>query len=478
MDTPLLNALRAYAGQDPARFHMPGHKGRTPKGLRDVFPLDVTELPATGDLYRGDDVIARAEELWGELFGFPTCQFLTNGSTQGIHTALLLAAPRGRDILVDRCAHRAVYNAMALCGLNPAYFRRTQDVPVDPDLLRQSLEQARAEGMDVKTVCITSPTYYGVLSDVPALAEIAHSFGALLVVDGAHGCHLPFLGENPFRGADLLVTSAHKTMPVLGQGALLFAGDAFSPEEVRRRASVNGTSSPSYAVMASLDLARAAWSPAGTAPAPARTLSDPAPSPTHALSRLTAFTQGLRRDFPALSGVELDPLRFTALVPNGAGFEWKTRLEQGFGVYPEMADPDHLVFLLSPDNSRRDLARLRRGLTVLYRSTPPATPAGAPPEPRQTPLRPPSDPRLPPLPPLRLTPRQALFAPTVRRVLALSEGYIAAQQVAPYPPGIPVIAPGEEITKKCLAYLAQVGYNVEGEVEVIGCPPEDLAETP
>lgn len=435
MEAPLLTALRGYARRDPARFHMPGHKGRTPRELKDIFALDVTELPSTGDLYAGGDVIARAEALWADAFGFPTCQFLTGGSTQGIHAALLLCARQGRDILVDRCAHRSVHNAMALFDLIPTYLSRPQDRPFTPTMLRRGLELAREHGREIKTVCITSPTYYGVLSDVPALAEVAREFGATLVVDGAHGCHLPFLGLDAFRGAGLVVCSAHKTMPVLGQGALLFAGAEFSPEEVRRAASVNGTSSPSYAVMASMDLARAEWQRGQT---------------RRELAELSNFVETLRGRFPALTGPGLDPLRFTALVPGGAGLLWKARLEER-GVFPEMADRDHLVFLLSPCNPRRHLARLERALAGLYGGGVAGHPGPCPPA---------------PLPPVRLTPRQALLAPTVRRVLARSEGWVSAGQIAPYPPGVPVIAPGEEITKKCLAYLEEVGYNVQEEVEL------------
>lgn len=441
METPLLDALKDYAQKGPARFHMPGHKGHAPEGL-DIFSLDVTELPPTGDLYAGGDVIAQAEGLWGSLFGFPVCQFLTGGSTQGIHAALLLRAQQGREVLADRCAHRSVHNAMAMWDLSPTWLSRPQDRPLDPQLLRRGLEEACAQGREVKTVCITSPTYYGVLSDIPALAQVAHNFGAALVVDGAHGCHLPFLGQAPFRGADLVICSAHKTLPVLGQGALLFAAggalaaDGDLAQEVRWAASVNGTSSPSYAVMASMDLARARWS---------------TPEGRRALERTAQWGARLREEFPALRGPGLDPLRLTLLVPAGAGFGWKTQLERQ-GIFPEMADRDHLVFLLSPENTQEDFARLERALDALYKEAAGDLPGASPDW---------------DLPPVRLTPRQAMLAPRRPRPLSESEGAVCLDQVAPYPPGVPVIAPGEEITKKGLAYLRQVGYNVEADVNIL-----------
>lgn len=445
MDTPLYDALVARAGRGTARFHMPGHKGRavTP-ALGDVARLDFTELPDTGNLYVGGDVIAAAEDLWARAWGMPACQFLTCGSTQGLHAALLLSARRGKKILVDRCCHRSVYNALGLYDLSPAYLLRTQDAPVDPAALDEALA---AEG-DVKTVCITSPTYYGVLSDVPALAEVCHRRGAVLVVDAAHGCHLPFLGENPFAGADLVVTSAHKTLPVYGQGALLFAGtEACSADDLRWAASVCGTSSPSYPIMASLDWARA-WM-AG----PGR----------EAYARAAEVCGRLRRAFNSMTGDSMDPTRLVLVTnPSGAGFEAQGELE-ALGVACEMADRDHVVFILTGADAPEDWERLEAALRETGRFAPGGDPAPM---------------ELPPEPRVVLSPAKALVGRRRRQVLAESEGAVAAQQVAPYPPGVPVIAPGEAITKKGLAYLTKVGYNVLQDVFVLetGAPKEGSGE--
>ena len=187
MNTPLVNALLAHRAKDPAPFHMPGGKGR-PLPLEELGPMssfDVTELPDTGNLYEGRDAIAQAEELWAERFGFETCQFLTGGSTQGLQAALLLAARNGRTLLADRCSHRSIFNAMALFDLSPTFFLRRQDQPVTPELLEEALLAGERAERPANTVCVTSPTYYGVLSDIPALSRVAHRHGAKLVVDGA-----------------------------------------------------------------------------------------------------------------------------------------------------------------------------------------------------------------------------------------------------------------------------------------------------
>lgn len=434
--TPLLDALLAHRALEPVPFHMPGHKGR-PLPMEKLGPasaLDVTELPDTGNLYEGGDAIAQAEALWAAKFGFPTCQFVTGGSTQGLQAALLLAAQTGgKNLLADRCSHRSIFNAMALFDLRPAFFLRRQDAPVTPDLLEAAFAEREQVGDKVNTVCVTSPTYYGVLSDIPALARVAHRHGARLVVDGAHGAHLPFLGRNPFEGADLLVCSAHKTLPVYGQGALLFAGAGFAPTDVRRAASVVGTSSPSYPIMASMDAARAYLE-----------------SQAGQLDLLCAKSCAARlaARFGTLHNARLDPLRLTLEVPDKGGFELKRKLEAE-NIFPEMADADHVVFLFSTSNTRSDFDRLEDALARHYVPGP-IDRTALPPEPEQV-----------------VSPAEALLAPRVKAALAESEGRICGQQVAPYPPGIPVIAPGERITKKCLAYLDQVGYNVHQEVDVL-----------
>ncbi len=451
MDTPLYDALAARAGRETARFHMPGHKGRavTP-ALGELARLDFTELPDTGNLYDGGDVIEEAEKLWANAWGMPVCQFLTCGSTQGLHAALLLCARRGKKILVDRCCHRSVYNALGLFDLSPAYLLRAQDAPVAPTALEKALA---AEG-GVKTVCITSPTYYGVLSDVPALAEICHRRGVALVVDAAHGCHLPFLGKNPFEGADLVVSSAHKTLPVYGQGALLFAGtETFSAADLRWAASVCGTSSPSYLVMASLDWARA-WMEG-----PGREAYDKAAETCgrlrQAFGSLDAGRWGhrpLRGASGAPARESMDPTRLTLITnPPGAGFAAQAELE-ALGVACEMADRDHVVFILTGADTPDDWARLEAALKQVGRFEP----GGA-----QVAMD------LPPAPQVVLSPAQALVGQRRRQVLAESEGFVAAQQIAPYPPGVPVIAPGEAITKKGLAYLTKVGYNVLQDVSIL-----------
>ena len=180
-NTPLYHALRAFADTNPLRMHMPGHKGRplpAPE-LAGLSALDFTELPPTGDLFSGGDAIEAAEKLWAEVFHMAHCLFLTGGATQGVQAALALACKPGDAVLLDRGSHRSAYNALALLDLRPVYLERPWlpaagvTGPVDP----AAVEAALKNRPEIKTVCITSPTYAGILSDV---AEISTKFASQL----------------------------------------------------------------------------------------------------------------------------------------------------------------------------------------------------------------------------------------------------------------------------------------------------------
>ncbi|MCD7928498.1 MAG: aminotransferase class V-fold PLP-dependent enzyme, partial [Oscillospiraceae bacterium] len=258
MSTPLYTALQEFQAAHPLRMAMPGHKGQPLPALADYAGIDFTELPPTGNLYAPGGPIEAAEQLWAEVWGADCCLFLTGGSTQGVHTMLLRAAGPGEEILVDRVSHRSIHTGMALLDLRPVWLARPWLAeagvvgPVEPDCVKAVLEAHP----NIKTVCITSPTYYGVLSDIPAISHICHAHGAKLLVDGAHGAHLFLTGENPYRGADYVVTSAHKTLRAPGQSALLFANAPETLDGLRRASRTFASSSPSYPMMAALDWAR------------------------------------------------------------------------------------------------------------------------------------------------------------------------------------------------------------------------------
>ena len=427
MPTPIYDALKQYAQGNPLRLHMPGHKGKPVAGWDDgtLFSLDVTEITPTGNLYEHGEPFDSAQALWAQACGFEWCQMLTCGSTQGIHTSLGLCCTSGDEILVDRGSHRSVFHAMALLDLHPTYLMREwlHEDGITGKILPETVEKALTEHPNIKTVCITSPTYYGVLSDVTQIADIVHRHGGRLVVDGAHGLHLPFLGVDAFVGADLVVGSAHKTLAALGQSAVLL-GHGFSRRQVCDVATRYGTSSPSYPMLASLDLAREWMAGEGTA------------EYLRVISRVSA----LRTQFPSIvTELPLDPARLTVAVHDGA--RAMEQLET-LGIFPEMASSGHVVFILTASDSDGDIDRLEAGLMSLCDL-----------------LGHREEVAEPILPETVLSLRQAMFSAVEYRPLEDCLGMISAGQLAPYPPGVPVVAPGERIGKKELAYCRKIGYN-------------------
>ena len=435
--TPLYDAIRAYAAQKPARFHMPGHKGSflpVPE-LQSIAPLDVTEGEPTGNLFSGGEPFDTAQKLWAERFGMDNCLFLTGGSTLGLHATLALFCRPGDQVLIDRGCHRAVYNALALLDLEPVYLPRPWRAgegiagPISPTDVENLLDSHP----NIKTICIASPTYSGVLSDIKELSLIIHARGGNLIVDGAHGAHLPFLGVDAFSGCDALICSAHKTLPALGQSALLFT-NGVDPRRVRQMTSVFGSSSPSYPMMISLDCARDYLDGKGM----------------EEYRRVARRTAALRAAFPSLQEGELrlDPTRLTLTSPDGNAL---AQALEGENIWPEMADSGHVVLILTAQDSEDDLHRLEEALQRHRNLL--GTPPILPPPPMPKPVR---------------SLREALFAPVERLPLENCLGRVAAGQLAPYPPGVPVVAPGEVIGEKELAYLREIGYN-NSDVPVM-CP--------
>ena len=448
MPTPLLDALRAFSAQSPLRLDMPGHHGAAVEmaELSGWISLDFTETTPTGDLFGGTGPILEAQSLWARRWGGDHCLFLTGGSTQGMLTALTITNQPGGKILVDRGCHRSVYHGMALLDLTPVYLSRPwleEEItgPIDPETVEKNLNLSP----DIKTVCITSPTYYGVLSDIGAISRICRSHGAKLVVDCAHGAHLPWMGmATPMeQGADVTVTSAHKGLPAPGQSGLLFTRD-IDPAELRRAGSIYGSSSPSYPMMAAMDWVRDYMDRMGGRRYEALAACLPQ------WGKELDSHEGLKV-LRARPGLELDPARLVISLSGISGHRAAKELEEQ-QVYCEMCDRGHLVFILTCMDGPEELDRLRQALLNVTRRRR---------EPEGGKLPPP-----PPLPQAALSLRQAMFCPRERLALRQCQGRVAACQIAPYPPGIPVIAPGEVVGKKHLAYLEQIGYNMERKVEV------------
>lgn len=440
MNTPLYHALRDLAEKDHLRMHMPGHKGKAAEALFSVMAIDYTEITPTGNLYTGEGPIAQAEALAARAYGAEHACFLTGGSTQGILAGMALCAKPGDTVLIDRNTHKSFFHAMALLDLKPVYLKRPEAALV---------AQLLAQHEEIKTVCVTSPTYYGVIADIEGIACICREHGAKLLVDEAHGAHFPFVGMGACaagRGAAVSVCSAHKTLPALGGSAILFADGTFSPAQMREKTALFGTSSPSYPIMASIDWARGYLEGEGCA-AYRRAAKDVCALRTEINAR------GIFHALCEEDGVKLDPTRLTVDTARGglSGARAGALLET-WGIYPEMANRECVVFIITCNDTREELQTLGTALRRLeeYATQEHPLPCPALPESERC-----------------TTIREAVFGE--KRYLPLREGQgcISAASVAPYPPGVPVIAPGERITREILDYLRAIDYDLEETVAVL-----------
>ena len=437
-NTNFYDSLVEFSNTNPLRRCMPGPKGKKmPMGEWDALAaLDFTELAPTGDLYGGDDWLEDAERLWAWDWGMNAAFFATGGSTQGIFTLLNLFCRPGDAVLIDRVSHRSIHNACALFDLHPVWLERPwlENCAVTGAVSPASVEKALTEHPEITAVVATSPTYYGILSDLDEISRICAKHGAKLLVDGAHGAHLPLvlpgeknclLGRNPYAACDGVTVSAHKTLAAPGQTAVIFANGA-RISALRAASSLTSTTSPSFVMLAALDKLRPwLWESRGE------------------WQRAAQRCAELRADYPCLpveSGI-LDPCRVVLQVADGKALA--AQLEEK-NVYVEMSDNYHVVCIFTAADSDSDFDRFRQVLDLLgLRGRGAAVPSlTAPPMPEQV-----------------ISPRQARFAAQKKTMLRDAEGKIAAEPIAPYPPGVPVAAPGERLTKKVIAYLEKLCYD-------------------
>lgn len=250
--------LKEYATTDIYPFHMPGHKRRE-LDKWSPYRTDITEIDGFDNLHEAREILLEAQQQAAELYGSKECYYLINGSTCGILAAIFAAVPKHGKILVARNCHKAVYNGILLRELDAVY---AYPVPTKAGIQGQITAEQIAGLLeahpDIAAVLITSPTYDGVVSDVKAIAEVVHAKNLPLIVDAAHGAHLGFckeFPENPIsQDADVVIESVHKTLPAFTQTALLHVcSNRVSSEKIKKYLGIYETSSPSYILMAGID---------------------------------------------------------------------------------------------------------------------------------------------------------------------------------------------------------------------------------
>ena len=250
--------LRDYADTDTYPFHMPGHK-RNMDGFENPYNIDITEITGFDDLHHADGIIKEAQQRAAKLYGAHRCYYLVNGSTCGILSAISATTKKGDKIIVARNCHKSVYHALYLRELQPVYvYPEVSDYNIQGQIRKEDIQEILEQNTDIKAVIITSPTYDGVVSDIAEIAKLVHAYNIPLIVDEAHGAHFGLdesMPQNAINlGADCVIVSIHKTLPAFTQTALLLVNEGKADcQKIEEFLDIYETSSPSYILMAGIE---------------------------------------------------------------------------------------------------------------------------------------------------------------------------------------------------------------------------------
>lgn len=436
-------------------LHMPAAQGRSPFGRLSPYLYDTTELPITDDLYQPMGAIEKAQTLAAKSAGAAHTLLLHGGSTAGIHAMLLYSARRGETVILPRNAHVSALHICAVAGLECVFAEPSYTTSGRPYTEVAAYQKAMAAHPEAKAVLVLRPDYYGLMPELTAIAHAARLHHMLLLCDEAHGATFPWRNDVDSActcGADLVVQSAHKTLPALTAGAWLHSAEHIDARRLRDTLRMVQTSSPSFVGMLSLDDARA-WMDRYGLNACSR-LRENLRTFLDRVQKL-GYTNG-QDDAP--QGFSYDSLRLVLRAPQGGhALERALRLR---GIDVEMCDAEVIVAIVSLMDSETRLKKLYRTLRGIERERHGAqksvkaatlneaesTAGGHAPEPAS--LLPPRD-----LPKRALSMSEAAFAPCELVPLAEAAGRVSAMPVGLYPPGVAMLTAGEIISEGMVKFM-------------------------
>ena len=494
----LLERLTEYAGSDAYPFHMPGHKRREipdgiPGGFPDPYGIDITEIDGFDNLHHAEGILKDAMETVAAIYGADRSWYLVNGSTCGILSAVFAATENGGKLLTARNCHKAVYHAICLNRLEAEYLYpeeitefginggiRAEDVrkALEKDAMRCAGNSGDVRGKitKIQAVLITSPTYEGVVSDIRAIADAAHEYGIPLIVDEAHGAHLEYADQcHSFPksaleyGADIVIQSLHKTLPCFTQTAILHVkGKLVDQDRVSRYLSMFQTSSPSYLFMAGMERCIRYMDGDGR-------------------NEMIRYEKRLERFMERMEGLQVlevldreicgkyrtvagwDPSKIVVSTMRAEDFhgeELAETLRRKYHLEMEMTAPEYVIAMTSLMDTEEGFERLGTALLEIDGALRRRTESGRKekaasetPEGLESKLS---------HPVRRMLICEAMDADTERTAFQDTVGKVSAEFVYLYPPGIPIIAPGEVFTdaivEKIMAYKA-AGLLVQGPAD-------------
>ena len=464
----LYKKLEEYGQSDYYPFHMPGHK-RNPKCVNGSFPLerDITEIYGFDELHHAEGVLKEAQEALSRLYGTRESFFSVNGSTAALLTAISAAVKKDGRILVARNCHKAVYNGIYLRDLSPTYIYPQSDskLGINGEISVGRVERCLEENPDIEAVLITSPTYDGVVSDVQAIAEAAHRHGAPLIVDEAHGAHFRYSDYFPVSavdlGADLVIQSFHKTLPAMTQTAVLHVcSDLVDIEKIKRFMGIYQTSSPSYILMASLDACVDKMESEGMA-----MFADFCKKLDHARQELSKCRyirlvpdyeeEKKIKEKAGIFDFDRSKLILTTDYSSLNGPELAELLRNEFHIEVEMVTEKYVLAMATVGDTEAGFTRLVEAVSkidswekikAIGKIEESLEQESGSSQEKNTGKKNGNEPRKLTSMKQMMTISNALEADSQLYVLEESGGKISAEFVYLYPPGIPIIVPGEQIT--------------------------------
>lgn len=465
MTKSTLEFLQEHASKKSVSFHMPGHKGSWlyrkygyETFLDQFMDCDITEIPGADNLFQSESILARTQNTYAELYGVEHSYMLINGTSGGIIAGILASVEPGGTLIMARNCHKSVFNALTLGNIQPAYIypQLIEEYGISGAVLPQEVERAIAENPEASAVILPSPNYYGVCSDIRAIAEVVHRHGKVLIVDQAHGAHLKWL-KGPecaeSAGADIVINSIHKTMASYTQSAVLnFNSQRVDRYVLEDKLQAIQSTSPSYLLMASLDINADLVK-------------------NHGTELMAAWNENLDYIYEAIG--QVDGLRVMKNLSNldrskinldtSAWGITASDLEERLmerGIFSELTTGNILMLMTGIGNRKQDFEKLVQALKEIRAEL------------GELPLYAPAKDNAGKLP----EKRELATVPQKKERVSIDEaaGRVCASSIIPYPPGIPLICPGEVLEEEDLHYIKElrqrgekvIGINDEGEVTV------------
>lgn len=449
---PIHEALERHKLNRVVPFDVPGHKGgRGNKELTDFLgekclKVDVNSMKPLDNLCHPISVIREAEEIAADAFGAKSAFFMVNGTTASVQGMIMSICKSGDKIIMPRNVHRSAINALVVCGAVPVYINPgvNKDLGIPLGMSVVDVEKAILENPDAKAILVNNPTYYGICSNLREIVTIAHRNDIKVLVDEAHGTHFYFGEDMPVSamaaGADMAAVSMHKTGGSLTQSSFLLCGDGINPDHVRQVINLTQTTSGSYLLLVSLDIARKNLSLNGK----------------ELFRKTVEFAEYARGEINEIGGYyafskeivdgdtvyDFDPTKLSVHTRNIglAGIEVYDLLRDEYGIQIEFGDISNFLAIVSAGDRAFEIERLIASLSEIKRLYGKEDPTGMFDHEYID-------------PDVALAPQEAFYSPKKSLPIRESKGEICGEFVMCYPPGIPILAPGERITEDIIHYI-------------------------